>query len=504
LKIIRRGQAANSSGNRRPDYGLAANKWLFLVIICGILAGLGIFRLSAQQGEKKELHIRLSQALQEKEALNSRIKEVQNTLEPLRREVHYLRESFRDVKKEEPSPALPEPGAGTSKNPARKDINPVKTKASNIEKSLANIKSYKKGIEGQNAALKEKIEELSLTLEQKEAEVSLTRNENLRFKEQLAKAGREQEDLRQKFSLNLNDAQALRKQLSSRVDLENQIGDLNNKLLLLRETNSALEKQIANYRQEKALLEQDLDKARQDTNKKVLENEALNRNIAGLKNDLSIKEDEVAGLTNDINGLRASKKKLELDLRGLSEWKDSSNTQSNQLNNRISDLNLSSESMKNTINQLSGLLARKEAEIYNTKEEAASLKSELDNLAQERDTLASTLSGKEESVSSLSAKLTHVESQVNFLQTELASAKESQKDAAEQLVKFKLINSSLHQKFQNISKALEPIYMEAEPANSSGNRRPDYGLEAKESEQDKLKADELRKKVEVELDLEKQ
>ena len=82
-----------------------------------------------------------------------------------------------------------------------------------------------------------------------------------------------------------------------------------------------------------------------------------------------------------------------------------------------------------------------------------------------------------------------MESQVNFLQGELVSAKESQKDATEQLAKFKLINSSLHQKFQNISKALEPIYMESEPA--------------KESEQDKVKADELRKKVEVELDLEK-
>ena len=144
---IKKGEAANSSGNRRPDYGLAANKWMFLVIICGVLVGLGIFRLSAQQGEKKELHSRLNQALQEKEALNSRIKEVQNTLEPLRQEVNYLRESFLNVKKEEfqkeksyketaavkePSKGLSGPGAGTSKNPARKDINPVKTKDSNI------------------------------------------------------------------------------------------------------------------------------------------------------------------------------------------------------------------------------------------------------------------------------------------------------------------------------------------------------------------------------------
>ena len=82
--------------------------------------------------------------------------------------------------------------AGASKNPGRKDINPVKTKAANIEKSLANIKSYKKGMEGQNAALKERIEELSAALEQKETEVSRLKNENLGFQEYLAKAGREQ------------------------------------------------------------------------------------------------------------------------------------------------------------------------------------------------------------------------------------------------------------------------------------------------------------------------
>ena len=207
--------------------------------------------------------------------------------------------------------------------------------------------------------MKEKIEELSAALEQKETEVFRLKNENLGFKEYLAKAGRDQEDLRQKLSLNLNDAQALRKQLSSRVELENQISDLNNKLLLLKETNSALEKQLARYRQEKSLLEQDLDTDRQDINKKMLENETLNKNIAELKKNLNGKENEVLDLIKDIDGLKASKRKLELDSQELSGLKDSSGAQIHQLNTRISDLNLSSESMKNTINQLSGLLAKK-------------------------------------------------------------------------------------------------------------------------------------------------
>ncbi len=475
--------------NRDIKKGEAGNKWLLLVVSCGILAGLAIFRLSAEQRQKKELAGRLNQALREKEALNSQVKEVQDILEPLRQEVNILRNSLLTPKKEEP-PVKKEPVKNVRdvEPPRAKDIRP-KGRGSDIEQRLANIKNYKKDIEGQNAALKEKIGELSAALEQKEMDVSRLKNENLGLQEESAKAIRLQEDLRQKLSLNLNDAQDLRKQLSSRVELENQISDLNNKSLLLKETNSALEKQIAGYRQEKFILEQELDKARQDVNKKVLEAEALNKNILELKRNLSGREGDIQGLTNEISALRASKRKLELDMQELSAFKDSSSSQIHQLNSRISDLNLSSESMKNTINQLSGLLAKKEADIYNNKDEISSLKSELGNMLHERDTLAAALSEKEESVSGLAAKLTHMESQVTFLQGELASAKDSQKSATEQLAQLKLVNSSLHQKFQNISKALEPIYMEAEPA--------------KESEQDKVKADELRKKVEVELDLEK-
>ena len=141
--------------------------------------------------------------------------------------------------------------------------------------------------------------------------------------------------------------------------MENQISDLNNKLLLLKETNSALEKQIGRLGAEKSLLEQDLDKAKQDINKKMLENETLNNNIAELKKNLNGKENEVLDLIKDIDGLKASKRKLELDSQELSGLKDSSNAQIHQFNSRISDLNLSSESMKNTINQLSGILAKK-------------------------------------------------------------------------------------------------------------------------------------------------
>lgn len=481
--------------NRDIKKGEAGNKWLLLVVACGILAGLAIFRLSAEQRQRKELASRLSQALREKEVLNSQVKDVQGILEPLRQEVDLLRNSLAAPKKDEP-PAKKETVNSVPEVSPRGKAPRTKGRGPDIEQRLANIKNYKKGIEEQNAALKERIEELSGLLEHKESQMSRIKNENSSFKDQLTKAGRDQEDLRQKLSLNISDTDVLRKQLSSRVELENQIGDLSNKLLLLKETNSAIEKQMAQYRQDKSILEQELDRSLQDINKKMLENETLNKNIAELKKDLNGKENEVLDLIKDIDGLKASKRKLELDSQELSGLKDSSSAQIHQLNTRISDLNLSSESMKNTINQLSGLLAKKEAEIYNSKDEAASLKSELENLIQERDTLASTLSGKEGSVSSLTAKLAHMESQVNFLQGELVSAKESQKDAAEQLAKFKLINSSLHQKFQNISKALEPIYMESEPASPAG-------APAKESDQDKVKADELRKKVEVELDLEK-
>ena len=72
LKIRKRGEAG-------PPVGEAGNKWLFLVIVCGVLIGLVIFRIFGYQREKKELVTRLSQALQEKDALNSQIKEVQNT-----------------------------------------------------------------------------------------------------------------------------------------------------------------------------------------------------------------------------------------------------------------------------------------------------------------------------------------------------------------------------------------------------------------------------------------
>ncbi len=485
------------------------NKWLLLVVACGILVGLAVFSLSAEQRQRKELASRLNQALLEKEALSSQVKDVQGILEPLRQEVDLLRNSLVAPKKEE-LPAnssgnrKPDYGLEAKKEPVKSvpEVLPrgkspgAKGRLPDIEQRLANIKNYKKDLEGQNAALKERVEELSGFLEHKESEMSRLKNENLGFKDQLAKAGRDQEDLRRKLSLNISDTDLLRKQLSSRVELENQIGELNNKLLLLKETNSAIEKQMAQYRQDKSVLEQELDKSRQEVNKRGLEAETLNKNILELKRNLSGREADIQGLTNEISALRVSKKKLELDMQELSAFKDSSSSQIHQLNSRMSDLNLSSESMKNTINQLSGLLAKKEADIYNNKDEISSLKSELGNMLHERDALAASLSEKEESVSGLTAKLTHMESQVTFLQGELASAKDSQKAATEQLAQLKLVNSSLRQKFQNISKALEPIYMQGESASPAGGP-------TQNSEQDKIIADELRKKVEVELDLEK-
>ena len=145
--------------------------------------------------------------------MNSQVKDVQDILEPLRQEVNLLRKSLLTPKKEEPQ-AKKEPVKNAQDvEPSAKDIRP-KGRGSDIEQRLANIKNYKKGIEGQNAALKEKIEELSAPWNRKKQRFPRLKNENLGFKEYLAKAGRDQEDLRQKLSLNLNDAQALRKQLS--------------------------------------------------------------------------------------------------------------------------------------------------------------------------------------------------------------------------------------------------------------------------------------------------
>ena len=91
------------------------------------------------------------------------------------------------------------------------------------------------------------------------------------------------------------------------------------------------------------------------------------------------------------------------------------------------------------------------------------------------------LRDKERQVADLTNSISRMESSVNVLQTELAATRDEQGKTLKQLNDVATVNTSLQQRLLEISKELEDF--EAETSS------------------DKKKADELRKKVEVLLDV---
>lgn len=220
------------------------------------------------------------------------------------------------------------------------------------------------------------------------------------------------------------------------------------------------------------------------------ENNFLKDKVKGLEGLFAAKEKEISQLSaeninskKELEQLKTSKSNLESELSEFQVKKRQNENQIGQLNARIKELSSSYEGLKGTVSQLSGLLAKKDADIDEKQSGLYNLKESLERLVKEKEGLLISLEDKEKSISDLKIKMTLMESNIAGLEKELATAKEYRQKAISQIGEAAAINNALRERLLDVSKGLELL----------------TGLEA---DIDKRKADELRKKVEVKLDLE--
>jgi len=440
------------------------------LIIAFLLLASGIYLI--YKNEKNNLLLQLKETEKQKEELNSRLNQALSFTKP-------------QLNQEKSFPRITLKNKTTDYNKNTPSISSTTTeRLSGAQKSLTRLKDYIKELETKNNILKDKVGELSRFLETKENELAELNKNNLVLKQELEKTVNIQADSKGETNQRLAE---LKGQLSQReadfmtlnmmkTNLENKVSELNGKLSSLTDANSYLERQLAQTEKDKSSLEAEFKRIQEDTGKRVSVDEAvqLRMKVDELARQLDNKEQERLGAVRDLEQLRESKKGLESE---LSELKIAKGTDKS----RMGDLNLSYESMKSALSQLSTLVGKRELELSDRQTEISSLKQNLEQASKERDAMILALREKEKTILDLNGQIGRLEAKLVTLQGELALVRERQKKTIDQLSTAASINNSLQDRLSDISKDLEPIQLDSEPS--------------------KAKADELRKKVKVMLDL---
>ncbi|MCM8801678.1 MAG: hypothetical protein NC912_06770 [Candidatus Omnitrophica bacterium] len=320
----------------------------------------------------------------------------------------------------------------------------------NATQSLSRIRDYLSKLQEQNRQLNEKIKELNSLLEAKEKENAQLIQSYSELKEELERIRLQQNDLRDKLAQKDIEFSKLNLQ---KATLEAKINELNIKLSLLTEINSSLEDKLAQNQKDKFRLEEEINKIRVDLTKKA--------------------QVQLQEKIEEFNQLLNAKEKERLDL--VSEL--------GQLKTQLNELNLTYEIMKNNLAQLSEMFSKKELELIQKNEQILKLKQEYEQIAKEKDALLFALQEKERTAMDLNVEVGRLQKKISDLQIELGSVIEKQKKTLEQLSQANSLNASLHERLLRISE---------------GRARSLADTQENES---KLKADELRKKVEVMLDI---
>ncbi len=490
--------------NSRNNRGNITIKILVITIIIFLLF-LGLYLYQISSDEKNNLLYQINRAKKEKIELAQQLNAILKSIEPLKNEIQILRETVSRGAEKENLESIQQLGyifdnrqEGPVVKAARKKTPSVKPaggkiKANDTQNSLIRLKDYLKKVEEQNSSLKDKVKQFEGLLETKAKEILKVSGENANLKKELEKTVKAQNELKSGLEAELSGQNALKVKLAEKAsefagfnekkaDLEKQISVLNDKILALSNDNLFLEKQVTQYLQEKTSLENGLQKIKEELVKQVALNDTFNKKVVELKGFLQDKEGENFNIAKELEQLRKSKSDLESELNELKFSKVGDDNQVSQLNARIKELTSSYDSIRDTVSQLSNFLAKKDAEMTNRQNEIYTLKGDLDRANKEKEDLLLSLRGKEKNIFDLNVKFNNMESQIAVFQRELALAKEHQKKTIRQLSEVSSINTSLQERLLDISNGLDTL---PEP----------------EENVDKNKADELRKKVEVKLDM---
>ena len=490
------------------------NSKLILVAMVGLIAGLSLF-INYKQ-EKKDLLRQLKATARQKEEISRQRDEVLKSISPLRDEIRHMQVLLANNQKDsgpeegQAKSVLPLEGQSDTLKPEKAPIAlkgkkvssrsrsgpgvDIGAKMSNAEKGLSRLKDYVKDLESQNTLLKEKINQSNGLLDTKENDLLKLNNQNIKLAGDLEKVLKVESQLRADFEENIKSLNTMKAQLASqeadiqssgkiKIGLENQLKELNNKLSAMAETNASLEKQIASQQEAKASLAKELDKIKEDSGRQLALNESLGRKVSEITEALGNKEKEAAAITRELEQLKEARRNLETEVNELRLVKSANESQINQLNLRINESKLSYESVRDAMSQLSNLLTKKEIEASQKQIEAHSLKEDFDRAAEEKSSLATALKDKEKNVADLNSALSQMESQLTELKAQLDMPKKLQAKTMEQVNELTSVSNLLQEKLSGVSKELQTL--------------------SSQSQEDKKKADDLKKRVEVMLDVEK-
>ena len=491
----------NSFGVRKT------NRAIFFTVILWIVAlGAGFYFYARK--ERSNLVRELELVTKQKNALNYQRDEVMKAVAPLKKEIEHLQTVILKEKRvHESQPTQPagtppaalkiEKSASEEKvNKPLPESNPTaKDRILDTEKGLTRLKEYVKSLEEEKASLKEKAYHLKLKLDEKEREVGILSSDNTGLKDSFPKVLQAKNKLEAEFATAADSLEKVKNELSQKEQqvaslgkakqvLENKVDELNDKLAVFSNTTTDLERQLAHYRQEKSFLEKELLKAKEELLKQNDSAEPWAKKNAGLTEALEVKEKQVKSISEELSQVKESKRNLEVELGELKLAKIANENQISQLNARVSESTISYDNLKSTVSQLSNLLTKKEVEISERQREIALMKEQLDNLVKEKNTLLAALDEKEKAANSLNASLSRMGSQVVILQEQLAAPNRLQSKTLEQLDQLTTVSNFLQERISGISKELDTIHTQADL--------------------DKQKAEDLRKKVELTLDIDRE
>ncbi|HTZ11145.1 MAG TPA: hypothetical protein VMD04_02030 [Candidatus Margulisiibacteriota bacterium] len=352
-------------------------------------------------------------------------------------------------------------------NPVVSQSSPVST--AGPENSLLRLKGYIKNIEDKNSFLQEKVGLLNSLLEAKDKEIATLNKANDELKGSLQKNTEDGNSIKTEFEnkvaslsgqLTKKDAEVASLSMS-KTSLEAEVQDLNKRLSDLTASYTTLKSSL----QDKLFpMERELDSVKEGVKKQMEINDALNKNIASLNNELELKKKEKLDLGDEYAKLDASRKDVLADLEKVKLEKTERENQIAELKQRIAELNASYEETKKSVASLSSAVSQKEMEkssqLGSKENELLSMKENINKVGVERDTLLTSVQDKDKLIRSLKDKMGNMESELPALQKELASQKELLAQTTEQLKRTVTLNNALKTRLKSIYAELELQHVE--------------------------------------------
>lgn len=333
----------------------------------------------------------------------------------------------------------------------------LQTEINNLNNKINSLANNQSGLETQlhEAQLAKKASEEELARIKEELGKQLASNEALNKNvADLAAALNEKEKERKLIAGELEQLQ------SFKTNIETELGDLKSSKNDLAQTYVNLENRLNDASSAKAALEEELNRVKADLNKQIAVNEELERNLAQLSGTSGDRDKEREAALSELEALRASKVSYEGEVDGLRKARAQDEMQIQELQSNIAQLSKDYEETKKSYAELSAVIAKKELEANNKQNDVALMKALLDKTNDEKNSLLAELEEKEKSIAGLRQSVNNMETQLTEMQNALASGKDYQREAAENLQQAKALNDSLKKKVSSLYVELELLRAE--------------------------------------------